>query len=296
MSQIFSSAMQLALQQELTYLCRIWELELINGEIFRFTDNNRDLVVDGDIYLFDPGVQVSAILMTETARFNNCTIKVTKSANFLPMQRIRQGSLDGASFQLWVIDHRDPDTYGRIERFAGIVSGVSFIDKGLVTIELSGNLNNGSRALIGELYSRTCRAQLGDARCQVDLEALAVNVTVDNVTDGGYTVVASELVGLADNRFQFGRITWLTGLNADFSDEIKSSINAAGSVTLTYTPRNPISVGDTAKVYPGCDKQVETCGNKFANLFNFRAEPYVLDELYTGVVVGGLPYGSAPLA
>lgn len=283
MSQIFSSAMQLALQQPLTYLCRIWQLELVNGDIYRFTDTNRDIISGGDTFLFDPGIRLSAISTSTTSTQNNCSIQVTKSDNFLTMQRVRQGALDGALFSLWLVDHRAPDTYGRIDRFGGTVSTVSTKDKGLIAIELTSDLSNGANSSIGEVYSRTCRAQLGDGRCQFDLESVAVSFTVDSITESGYVIAASEFVGLADDRFKFGHILWLTGENAGLSDEIATS-SVTGTATVTYTPRATYSVGDTGKIYPGCDKQVKTCGDKFANLLNFRGEPYVVDALYTGLV------------
>lgn len=290
MSQSLTSAMLLALAQPTTYLCRIWQLTLANGEIFRFTDSNRDVVSLGNTFVYDPGIKVSAIAAATEGRDNNATVTVRRSETFLDLGRVRQGALDGAGFDLWLVDWRDPDFYGRIERFAGTVANVAFKDKGLIVLELSGNIRAGGNTNIGEVYSRTCRAILGDSRCTVDLDALGVNITVDNVTDGGYTVAASELVGTADEYFKFGRVTWLTGLNADLGDEIKTS-STSGTFALTYRPRNPISVGDTATVFPGCDKAVETCGTKFNNLFNFRGEPYVLDELYTGEIVSD-PFGS----
>lgn len=282
MSQVLSSAMELALQQPTTYLCRIWELTLANGEIFRFTDANLDIVSEGETFSFDPGVKVSAIAAATQGRDNNAEITVRSSDAFISLGRVRQGALDGAEFNLWLIDWRNPDLYERIERFGGTVTNVTFVDKGTIRISLSGNIRSEGNTKIGELYSRTCRAQLGDTRCKVNLAALAVAFTVDNVTDGGFTIAASEIVGIASDYFKFGRITWLTGANATLGDEVKTS-NISGSATLTYTPRNVISVGDTGTITPGCDKTVTTCGDKFANLFNHRAEPYVIDKLYKEV-------------
>jgi uncharacterized phage protein (TIGR02218 family) len=291
MSQDFTSAMELALQQPTTYLCRIWELMLANGEVFRFTDANRDIVSDGETYVYDPGIKVSAIAAAVAGRDNNAEITVRTSSTFVSLGRVRQGALDGAEFSLWIIDWRDPDTYGRIDRFGGVVTTVSFVDKGLIKISLSGDIRAGGNSKIGEVYSRTCRAQLGDARCKVNLAALAVAFTVDNVTDGGFTIAASELVGIGDEYFKFGRITWLTGANATLGDEVKTSLST-GTATLTYTPRNTISVGDTGTITPGCNKDVVTCGVKFNNLNNHRGEPYVIDKLYQPIPgnYGNFPY------
>jgi len=294
MSQTFSGAMTTALAQELTFLCRIWELVLTSGETFYFTDNNENVTYNGQLYKFDPGIQVSAIAAAAGAVDNNCTVTVSTSANFLTMARIRQGALDSAQFDLYVIDWRAPDTYGRIERFSGYVSDVSFHDKGAVVLELTGDIRAGGKTTIGELYSRTCRALLGDNRCKVDLEPLATDVTITNVSVDGYTITATELVGMTSSFLKFGKIKWATGLNIGLEDELKDNSDI-GTAELMYTPRNPVAIGDTGRVYPGCDKQVETCGVKFANLLNFRGEPYAQDQVIISVGVPAPNTNQQPL-
>ena len=46
-------------------------------------------------------------------------------------------------------------------------------------------------------------------------------------------------------------------------------------LTLFLSMPFPIQVGDTFSVYAGCDKRLTTCIDKFANVTNFRGEPYV---------------------
>jgi uncharacterized phage protein (TIGR02218 family) len=263
-----------AINQPLTFLTRIWELTLTNGTTYYFTDLNRDLIFDGETYLFDPGIRCSAVSMSSIGNQSNATIEARTDGNFLSMARVRQGALDGASFNLRVVDWRDPDYYGSLALFSGSVTDVKFHNKGKIKIELDGSIAGGT-VTIGELYSRTCRAKLGDVRCKVDLDALAVAFTVATVLDNGYSFTATALVGLGDDRFKFGRIQWTVGNNTDFSDEVKSNVSSSGKASLALTARNPILPADEGLIYPGCDFQVSTCFNKFNNLANFRGEPYV---------------------
>ena len=41
------------------------------------------------------------------------------------------------------------------------------------------------------------------------------------------------------------------------------------------TERIAIEPGDAFRVHPGCDKRLDTCIDRFANVLNFRGEPYV---------------------
>lgn len=291
MVQNISNDLELALAQTTTYLCRIWELTCDNGEVFRFTDLTEDIVYDGETYKYDPGIRVSSIVITSGGQPDNAQIEVVASENFLPMARIRNGGLSKATFKLWVIDWRDPDFYGALELFGGMTSTIKFNNKNRVS--LSVNSDNGEDAQsIGERYSRQCRAQLGDERCKVNLEALKIAFTVDTITDNGYGFTAPELVGVTDARFKFGRILWTSGFNDTLQDEVKESF-ATGRAVMSLYPRNPVVPGDTGFIYPGCDFQVSTCGDKFGNLVNFRGEPYVPPPniiVFSGLsAVTGLP-------
>lgn len=292
MVQNLSNEMDAALAETTTYLCRIWELTTDNGKVHRFTDSVRDVVFGGNTYKYDPGIRVSSIVISSGGQPDNAQVEVVASENFLPMARIRQGGLANAVFNIWAVDWRDPDFYGPIKLFGGTTSTIKFNNKNRVSIGVNSD-NGGTNQTIGERYSRQCRAQLGDDRCKVDLEAIKVSFEIDTITDQGYGFTASELVGIADGRFKFGRILWTSGLNDTLQDEVKESYTT-GRAVLSLYPRNPLVLGDTGFLYPGCDFQVTTCGNKFANLVNFRGEPYVPPPnivVFSGLsAVTGLPF------
>lgn len=271
--QDLTSQMDAALAQPLTYLCRIWRLNLANGQVFRFTDLNRDVIYGGETYKCDPGIRVSSVVVSRE-QSDNAELEIATSSEFISRNRLRQGALDGAGFELWITDWRNPDTYGLIELFAGQTSEVSFHDKGKAQIGLNSAVTNGPTN-IGEYYSRFCRAKLGDARCKFNLPATGVAFTVDSVVEDGYGFTASELTALYDDYLKFGQVVWATGENATLGDELASNTQSSGKAVLATTPRNPIATGDTGTVFPGCDKTVEMCGVKYNNLVNFRAEPYV---------------------
>jgi hypothetical protein len=72
---------------------------------------------------------------------------------------------------------------------------------------------------------------------------------------------------------------WATGANAGLADTIAGNNFGTGVATTTLKPRNPIAVGDTGTMSPGCDKQLGTCATKFSNNANFRGEPYAALQL-----------------
>jgi hypothetical protein len=81
--------------------------------------------------------------------------------------------------------------------------------------------------------------------------------------------------------FDGGVLTWETGDNAGRAIEVKSWLQAPAEITLFLPPGYLVQPGDAFRVHPGCDKRLDTCVTRFANVLNFRGEPYVpgQDEL-----------------
>ncbi|TCG08382.1 hypothetical protein BZM27_12680 [Paraburkholderia steynii] len=73
--------------------------------------------------------------------------------------------------------------------------------------------------------------------------------------------------------FAYGRIKWLTGLNAGLRSQVKAF--APGVVTIALALPNAIQAGDTYSITAGCDLQPGTCSTKFNNLIHFRGEPFI---------------------
>ena len=130
----------------------------------------------------------------------------------------------------------------------------------------------------GRLYSPTCDADLGDARCGVDLEnpAYRGEGTVAAV-EGTGLVRVSGLDAFDDEWFARGRLQWTGGANTGLAVEVKEHRAEAGEtrISLWQSMPEPIAEGDTFAVTAGCDKRFETCRNKFANGLNFRGFPHM---------------------
>jgi hypothetical protein len=79
--------------------------------------------------------------------------------------------------------------------------------------------------------------------------------------------------------FDFGTITFLDGLNAGRSMEIQAYV--PGQIRLQLPMPYTVAPGDSYLIRAGCDKSLSTCLNRFANVANMRAEPYLpgLDKM-----------------
>lgn len=114
-----------------------------------------------------------------------------------------------------------------------------------------------------------------DAITWTATEAFVRDAAVTVVTDRAAFQIDVTESRAADNWFNGGLLTFTTGLNTGKSIEIKDWTATGGHIEMYlpfgYTP----AVGDLCTLYPGCDKTVPACRDKFDNIINMHAEPYL---------------------
>ena len=130
----------------------------------------------------------------------------------------------------------------------------------------------------GRLIQQTCDADLGDARCKIDLASPAFRGT-------GTIVIASSArrftvagIDAFETRFfSRGLFTFTSGASAGLKIEVKSHTKLATSVEIELwaEAEGPPAIGDAFIVTAGCDKRFETCKSRFANTINFRGFPSI---------------------
>lgn len=266
------------LDSEGTTLARLWRVTRADGTVLRFTDNDRPIVFDGDTYRSDVSFTSSAVFMSsKLASAQSVSITVAMADDAINEADLRAGKYLKALSELMIVNYQSPAD-GVIKLFSGRFGAIEYSDKLRATIEVLPR--SAAEAGIGsEVYSPTCRASLGDARCTIDLDSLKVAFTVDAVDPDGLTIDATEFVSIDDDRFALGFVKWLTGDNTGITSAVVRS-SSTGNLTVASVP-NTIQVGDTGEAFPGCDKLIKTCRDEFDNVVNFRGEPHVpQDSIY----------------
>ncbi len=72
-------------------------------------------------------------------------------------------------------------------------------------------------------------------------------------------------------------MTFTSGANSDRAGEIKRHVRsgAVATIELWQAPGAPLLPGDTFRLTAGCDKQLGTYREKFANSANYRGFPHM---------------------
>lgn len=346
-----STALANHLASDVLTVATLWKIVRTDGQVFGFTDHDQDLTVDGLTYASTGGHTSSAIVWSDDLSTSNQEVTAVFDSSAINAQDVAAGLWDYAAVTLYLVNYQDLSA-GVLPLTTGLLGQVT-TKRGQFVAELRGLAQLLSQE-VGSLYSATCRAQLGDARCTVNLAPLTVNGTVTSVTNnrvfgdtsltqtgptvaytsgsypipssnprtitplipqggswvsdigvvntqtgvaltkvasspsqGQYAVTAGVYTfssldsakpmaisfNYAQGYFTYGLVTWLTGANAGYRMDVRQF--SPGVVTLALPMTYPIAVGDTYSIVAGCDKTAATCKARYANLVNFRGEPFI---------------------
>jgi uncharacterized phage protein (TIGR02218 family) len=252
--------------QPLTTLAFAWAIERRDGVTIGFTSHDRDLTIGGLVHRAAPGMLPSAIERSDGLEADDVQLSAALTSDAFTDADLMAGRWDGAGLTLSAVDWTAPDA-APVTLLTGEFGEVEVKDGGFA-VGLRGPTSVLDAAVVEET-SPECRAQLGDARCRVDLSGRRVSGVVVSVAGAVVTLAAP----LADGDFAYGSLRWLTGANAGLESRVVA--NAAASVTLRDVPAFAVAAGTRVDLVEGCDKRFATCFGRFANAVNFRAEPHL---------------------
>ena len=265
--------LQSKLDSGCTTLCRCWILTRSDGVVQGFTDHDEDVILGGVTCAAGTGLTGSEATQKLGLAADTSEISGALAADTLNGDDLAAGRYDAAAVELWLTDWSEPAL--RVLIAKGALGEVKR-DGTAFTAELRGTSDRLSQQT-GRLFTTTCSADLGDARCKIDLTAPAYR-GVGSVTSVTATssFTASGLDAFDDGWFTAGKLTFASGANADLSVEVKTHRNTGSvSIDLWQAMPEPVGAGDAFSVTAGCDKAFATCHDRFANAVNFRGFPHI---------------------
>jgi uncharacterized phage protein (TIGR02218 family) len=269
-----SASLQAHLDSGTTTLAWCWRIERADGVVFGFTDHDQPLAFGGVTYEPESGFAASEIRSGTDLAVDAQDAEGVLTSDTITETDILDGRWDNAHVEVWRVNWHAVSQRVLMRRGA-----IGQVRRGrLAFVAEVRSLAHVLNQTVGRTFQHACDAALGDARCGVDLEDPDFKGTGSVVAlTGDRSFTASGLGGFAAGWFTLGRLTWTSGPNADRVAEIASHEVAAGErrLTLLEAPVRPIAVGHDFVVRAGCDKRLETCRDRFANVANFRGFPHI---------------------
>jgi uncharacterized phage protein (TIGR02218 family) len=269
-----SPALQTHLDEGTTTLAWCWRITRADGVTFGFTDHDEPLSFDGTIFDPESGFAASEVRSGSDLAVDAQDAQGVLSSDQITETDILDGRWDNASVEVWRVNWRATGQRVLMRRGA-----IGQIRRGrLAFVAEVRSLAHVLGQTVGRTFQASCDAALGDARCGVNADALAFRGTgavTALQTDRAFT--ASGLGAFDAGWFTSGTLNWTSGVNAGRQAEVLAHDVAAGAALLTLLepPVRAITVAASFTIRAGCDKRIETCAAKFANVANFRGFPHI---------------------
>ena len=260
-------------------MCDLYEITFKSGLVFRYASYDREITLaDGRQFSSKgPIFRRDRIKLSSTITVDQLAVTVTVDQNDkigdTPMMQIAHvGGFDEAGLTL-LRCFMEPtgEVVGAVDMFGG------YIDvEGGGGLEMRWVVKSGVQKLNVDYplrkYYPTCPYSLYDAGCGLSLASYSATGTVTGVSS--YQDFNTDL-NRPDGYYEQGGIEWLSGALTGVSAPIKASHQANGRIVMLIPLDAVPEVGDTFRIYPGCDKTPTTCRDKFNNFSHNRATPYI---------------------
>lgn len=253
--------------QSTTTLCTCWRATLRDGTVITVTDHDKNLTIGGITYYSAGGYSATDIKTNSAFAPDNLEVSGFLVSPSITEADVYSGRWDYANIVIFEANWADLTMATRILR-TGTLGEVK-AGRTMFKAELRGLMQALTRTIV-RVTTKECDADLGDARCKVNLATYTVTGTIGSVTNNRVITDAARTEAL--DWYTAGKITFTSGLNNGLSMEIKKY--TVGSVTLEEAMPFALSAGDTYSMYAGCLKRaIQDCKNKFGNISNFRGFP-----------------------
>lgn len=266
-----SEALQDMLAEPVMTVALCWKLTRGDGLVLGFTSHDEDIAIGGVNYVARPGMMPSAV--SQTTELSGDSMETTGPISSVGIRTddLESGRWADARVELFACDWQAPAS-GQLWLMRGTLGSVTRTGPGFsesFRAELVSELVQLERIQPLRL-SPTCRAELGDARCGIDMRRHRVRAAASG--GSGNVVVLAAALANADN-YAFGRLRWISGPLTG----VDRRIAAASAQELVL--EEPLPDGSAASgelwIWEGCDKRLETCAGRFSNVEAFDGEPHV---------------------
>lgn len=250
-----------------TTLATCFKLVRRDGVILGFTDADTDLEIEHITYHACGGITRSALEASHDAMIDNLEIEGVLDHRLITCKDLLMGKYDQATITIFLVNRCNlsgPKTHLRTGWFGAISA-----DGNKFTAQIYGMLEAFDQT-VGEIYSPMCRARLGDARCCVNLLQYQHAGKVHKIQNGQ---LVDKSINKADGFYTGGALRFTSGQCCGQQYEVLK--HAGNIITIGAGEAVEVRPNDSFTLFPGCDKTLGTCIDKFNNAVNFRGEPFI---------------------
>ncbi|KZK83501.1 hypothetical protein PsAD13_02551 [Pseudovibrio sp. Ad13] len=271
---MFNAALKEHLTGEGTSVAYCWRLIAPSGLSLGFTTHDHPITLLGKSY--EPGIGLDGTQTMAQSDFQTGQEEALGflSSDSLSEKELSAGLWDNAEVEVYLVNWQNPEQHQLLRR--GSLGEITR-DADVFRAEfrsLAAKLSEPK----GRQLSHQCHADLGDAKCGIELNTATYSrqVSIIGKEDGNRLIIQAN-TDISTNWWSFGKLTFLSGPYANQPLRIASHLIEQGKHKLTLWA--PLLLEQTypvsASVSAGCDKGWSSCQIKFQNTENFRGFPHM---------------------
>jgi uncharacterized phage protein (TIGR02218 family) len=268
----FSPALAAHLAGGATTLCTCWRVIRGGGVVLGFTDHDRAIEFDSVSHEPESGLDRSAAVAHAGLQVGGLEVTGAFSSEAIGESDLAAGLYDNARVEAWLVNWAAPEQRHLMR--VGSIGEVRRAGKAF-TAEVR-SLSHALDQERGRIFRATCDADLGDARCTIDLQSSDWSAAATVGETDGYARVSAIVPGERPSGFfDQGSVTFTSGANAGRRSEVLRHVRDGDGdhIELWQPMVEAIALGDEFNVSAGCDKRFATCKGRFGNVANFRGFP-----------------------
>lgn len=256
--------------------CDLYELTLTSGLSYYYANTDVDIAYGGRVYKSDgPIIVRNQTKINSTVNVDKLTLTIDTDGRDhvegVALSTVaHNGGLDRATFKLKrAFFNREGVMIHHFDVFSGTceVKGGGGLT---IQLDVKSDIQNLNTEWPNRRYYPLCPYSCYSKECGVNIKTYSSRVTVQSVPE--HNVVTFN-VTKPDGYFTAGGIEWVSGPLVGQTTQVLKHEN--GKVYFMTPSSAQPHIGDTAMIYPGCDKTPATCRTKFNNITRNRATPYV---------------------
>lgn len=266
--------LQAHLDTRATTLAFCWKIARKDGVVLGFTEHDRNLVFDSVTFEAASGFQRTQIAQSLGLSVDNLDVAGALQSAKITEADIVAGRYDLAEITIYRVNWADVSQ--RVTEGRGQLGE---IERGPLAFRAEvRSLVDRLNQRVGRVYHYFCDADLGDARCTVDLTSATYKATgTVGAAPSARFMILSGVTGYAAGWFTGGLLTLTSGAMNGLAREVKEHTIVGGvhyAELWQALPDAPVA-GVSLQITAGCDKTATLCAARFANLVNFRGFPHM---------------------
>lgn len=250
---------------ELEGVATFWRIYRRDGVTLGFTSHDRDLSFGGIRHRAAPGMQPSAIRLTDDLSADSAEVDGALSHDTISSRDLSAGLFDAAHIQIGAVNW---ETLEHDVLYAGHLGQIETQGG-----DFAAELKSAKALLEQDLVPRTsptCRAEFCGPQCTLPAQRFTRIITISSIDHDANSITVN---GIDPALYIDGQLRFLGGVQCGL---VFGIIQASGSELVLDRPIHPdMTAGMQAALREGCDHTLASCSARFGNTINFRGEPFL---------------------